>query len=63
MTPWTIAYQAPLSMEFSREEYWSELSFPSARDLPDPEMEHTSLVSSALVSRVFTIVPPGKPMH
>ena len=35
-TPWTIAYQAPLSMEFSRQEYWSGLPFPSAGDLPNP---------------------------
>ena len=34
--PWTIARQAPLSMGFSRREYWSELPFPSQRDLPDP---------------------------
>ena len=33
---WTIARQAPLSMGFSRQEYWSELPFPSQRDLPDP---------------------------
>ena len=36
VTPWTIAHQAPLSMEFSRPEYWSGLPFPSPRDLPDP---------------------------
>ena len=35
-TPWTIAYQAPLSMGFSRQEYWSGLPFPSPGDLPDP---------------------------
>ena len=40
--PWTIAYQAPLSMEFSRQEYWSGLPFPSPGDLPDPGIE-TSL--------------------
>ena len=39
MTPWTIAHQAPLSMEFSRQEYWSGLPFPSQRDLPDPGIE------------------------
>ena len=37
--PWTVALQAPLSMEFSRQGYWSELSFPSPGDLPDPGME------------------------
>ena len=35
MTPWTVAYQAPLSMGFSRQEYWSGLPFPSPGDLPD----------------------------
>ena len=38
-TPWTAAYQAPLSMGFSRQEYWSGLPFPSPRDLPDPGIE------------------------
>ena len=38
-TPWTVAYQAPLSMGFSRQEYWSGLPFPSAEDLPDPGIE------------------------
>ena len=36
MTPWTVARQAPLSVEFSRQEYWSESPFPSPGDLPDP---------------------------
>ena len=44
-TPWTVAHQAPLSVEFSREEYWSKLPFPSAGDLPDPGIEPTSLES------------------
>ena len=39
MTPWTAACQAPLSMGFSRQEYWSGLPFPSPGDLPDPGME------------------------
>ena len=38
-TPWTVAHQAPLSMEFFRQEYWSGLPFPSLRDLPDPGIE------------------------
>ena len=38
-TPWTVAYQAPQSMEFSRQEYWSGLPFPSPGNLPDPGME------------------------
>ena len=39
MTPWTAAHQAPLSMEFSRQEYWSGLSFPSPGDHPDSGIE------------------------
>ena len=38
-TPWTVAYEAPLSMGFSRQEYWSGLPFPSPGDLPDPGIE------------------------
>ena len=37
--PWTVAHQAPLSLRFSRQEYWSGLPFPSPEDLPDPEIE------------------------
>ena len=43
-TPWTVASQAPLSMEFSRQEYWSGLPFPSPGDLPDPRIEPVSPV-------------------
>ena len=52
MTPWTIAYQAPQSMEFSRQEYWSGLPFPSPEDLPNPEIEPGSpaLQADALLS-------------
>ena len=39
VTPWTVACQAPLSMGFSRQEYWSWLPFPSPGDLPDPGIE------------------------
>ena len=42
-TPWTVAHQAPLSMGFPRQEYWSGLPFPSPRDLPNPEIEPWSL--------------------
>ena len=42
-TQWTVAYQAPLSMKFSRQEYWSRLPFPSPGDLPDPGIEPESL--------------------
>jgi len=53
-TPWVIACQAPLSMEFSRQEYWSGLPFPSAGDLPNPGIKLTSLKSPALAGRFFT---------
>ena len=49
-TPWTVAHQASLSMELSRQEYWSGLSYPSPWHHPDPEIEHTSLTSSELAS-------------
>ena len=39
VTPWTVAYHAPLSMGFSRQEYWSGMPFPSPEDLPNPGME------------------------
>ena len=57
-TPWTVAYQAPLSMGFSRQEYWSGLPFPSPGDLPDPGIEPRSptLQADSLLSE-----PPGKP--
>ena len=60
-TPWAVAHQAPLSMEFPREEYWSDLPFPTLDDLSDPRIEPMSLASPALASRVFTTVSPGKP--
>ena len=47
-TPWTEALQAPLSMGFSRQEYWSGLPCPPPGDLPDPGIEPTSLMSPAL---------------
>ena len=47
VTPWTIAYQAPPSMGFSRQEHWSGLPFPSPGDLPDPGMEPGSPVFQA----------------
>ena len=54
-TPWTVAYQAPLSMGFSRQEYWSGLPFPSPGDLPNPGMEpeSPSLQADALTSEAF----------
>ena len=56
--PGTVAYQAPPSMEFSRQEYWSGLPFPSSGDFPDPGMEP---MSPALAGRFFTTETPGKP--
>ena len=47
-TPWTVAHQAPLSMEFSRQRDWSGLPFPTPGDLPDPEIKSMSLASPAL---------------
>ena len=54
VTLWTIAHRAPLSMGFSREEYWSGLPCPPPRDLPNPGIEPTSLVSLALAGKFFT---------
>ena len=53
-TPWTTACQAPLSMEFSRQEYWSGLPFPTPGNLPNPGIKHTSPVSPELAGRLFT---------
>ena len=50
---WTVAHQAPLSVEFSRQEYWSQLPFPSLRDLSDPGIEPVSVVSPALAGRIL----------
>ena len=59
---WTVACQAPLSLGFSRQEYWSELPCHPPGELPCPEMEPMSLMSSALTGRFFLpLVPPGKP--
>ena len=55
--------QAPLSMEFSRQEYWSGLPFLIPRDLPHEGIELESPLSSASASRFFTIAPPGKPLR
>ena len=56
-TPWTVAHQAPLSMGFSRQEYWSGLPFPSPEDLPNPGIkpQFPALQADALPSE-----PPGK---
>ena len=60
VTPWAIAHEAPLSMEF-RQEYWSMLPFPTPGDLPDPGIEPESPTSPALVGRLFTAEPHRKP--
>ena len=57
-TPWSVARQAPLSMGFPRQEYWSGLPFPPPGDLPDPGIEP---VSPARADRCFTTESPGKP--
>ena len=59
-TPWTVAHQAPLSMEFSRQEYWSGLPFPPLRDLPNPDIKLASPVAPGLAGGFFTTAPPGK---
>ena len=60
-TLWTVALQSPLSMGFSRQEYWSGLPFPPPGYLPNPGVKPVSPVSPALAGRFFTTEPPGKP--
>ena len=55
--PWAVAYQAPPSMEFSRQEYWHGLPFPSPGDLPNPGIEPRS---PALQADTLPSEPPGK---
>ena len=57
-TPWTVAHQAPPSMGFSRQEYWSGLPFLSPGDLPDPGIKPRS---PAFQADALTSEPPGKP--
>ena len=68
-TSWTLALEAPLSMGFSRQEFWSGLPFPSPGHLPDPGVEPGHLpdpgvepVSLSLAGWFFTTEPPGKPI-
>ena len=64
-TPWTVARQAPLSMGFPRQEYWSGVLFPSPGNLLDPGMKLMSpvlQVVSGIASRFFTAELPGKPL-
>ena len=52
--PWAVAHKAPLPMEFSRQENWSGLPFPTPGDLPDPGIEPASPASPALAGGFFT---------
>ena len=61
-TPWTVAYQTPMSVEFSRQEYWSGLPFPTLGDHPNSGIEPVPLASPAL-ARFFSIEPPRKPSY
>ena len=58
--PEAVACHAPLSMEFFRQEYWSELPFPPPGDLPDPRIKPASLASLALLGIFLTTMPPGE---
>ena len=60
-TPWTAAHQAPLSMGFLRQGYYSGLPFPPLGDLPDPGIEATSSASLTLGGKFFTAESPRKP--
>ena len=59
-TPWTVARQAPLSMGFFRQEYWSGLPSPPPGDLPDQGIKPTSLTSPALTVNSLPVESPGK---
>ena len=56
VTPWTVAHQAPLSMGFSRQEYWRRLPFPSPGHLSHPGIKPASLMSRALAGRFLTTI-------
>ena len=62
MTPWTVAHQASLSMEFSRQEYWSGLPFPPPGDLPDPGIKPMSPASPALQADSLPLSHRGSPL-
>ena len=61
--PWTGASQVPLAIGLPRQEFWSELPFPTPGDLPDPVIEPVSPASPALADRFFITVPPEKPLY
>ena len=56
-----VAHQTPLSKEFSRQEYWSKLLFPTPGHLPDPGIKPMTPASPAFAGGFFTTEPPGKP--
>ena len=62
-TPWTVVHEAPLSMVFSRQEYWNWLPFPTPRDLPYLGIEPESLASPPLADGFFTTLGKPKYMH
>ena len=62
MSPRTVARQAPQSMRFSWEEYWSELAFPPPGELRDPGLEPASSASPAGQADSLPTEPPGKPL-
>ena len=63
VTPWTVAHQAPLSMEFSRQEYWSGLPFPSPEDLPNPGIKPRSPALQADSLPLYSLRNPIRPHY
>ena len=63
VTLWTVAYQAPLSMGFSRQEYWSRLSCPPPRGLPDSRIEPAPLMPPALAGKFFSTCATWEAQH
>jgi len=60
VTTWTATHHVHLPMRYSRQQFWSELPFPSPGDLPNPEIEPTPLISPAWAGRFFSTESPGK---
>ena len=60
VTPWTVAHQAPLSVGFSKQEYWSGLPCPPPGDLPNPGIEPATLTSLHWQAGSLPLAPPGK---
>ena len=63
VTLWTVPCQAPPSMGFSREEYWSGMPCAPPGDLPNSEIKPDSLMSPALAGGSLLLAPPGKPVY